>query len=208
MDGENLIQRSEEWRLARCGSLGASQIHEALARTKSGWGASRANLRAALVAERLTGVPTEGYINAAMQHGIDTEPQARAAYSFFRDAEVVEVGLIRHPKIERSHASPDGLVGDGGMLELKCPNTATHIDTLLAGTIPDKYVIQALWQMACSGRQWVDFCSFDARLPERMRLFVKRIPRDEGRIAELETEVRTFLAEVESTLAELTKAYG
>lgn len=204
----DLIQRSPEWYAARCGSLGASQVHEALARTKSGWGESRANIRAALVAERLTGVPVDSYMNAAMRHGIDTEPKARAAYSFFRDREVREVGLITHPWIARAHASPDGLIDDDGMVEIKCPNTATHIDVLLSRNIPDKYVIQCQWQMACAGRAWVDFVSFDDRMPERMQLFVCRIVRDQARIGELEREVSVFLDEVAATVENLMKAYS
>lgn len=205
MDASSLVQGSDAWKAARVGSLGASRLHEAIARTKSGWGSSRKNLAAELVAERLTGVPVEQYVNGAMQHGIDTEPQARAAYCFFRDTEVEEIGLIRHPTIRGTHASPDGLVGSAGMVEIKAPLTATHIDFLLTKSIPDKYMVQMLWQLACSGRQWVDFVSFDDRLPANLQMFVKRVPRDDARIAELEKEVRAFLAEVDATIAALTE---
>jgi len=201
---ENLIQGSAEWHAARCGSLGASSVAEAIARTKAGWGASRANLRARLVAERLTGIPQESYMNDAMKWGIETEGQARAAYAFFRDARVQDVGLIVHPTIGGTHASPDGLVGDAGVLELKCPNTATHIDTLLNKAVPDKYVVQMQWQMACSRRLWADYASFDPRMPGDLQLFVERLPRDPKRIAELEAQVKEFLAEVDATIAQLT----
>ena len=203
MDTESLIQGSEEWRNARIGSLGASRIHDAIARTRSGWGASRANLMAELVAERLAGVPAETYINATMQRGIDIEPQARAAYAFFTDADVQEVGLVRHPSITGTHASPDGLIGADGLLEIKCPSITTHIDTLLTEKIPDKYIVQMQWQMACSGRKWSDYVSFDPRLPQKLCLYIKRIKRDDNRIKELEGLVREFLKETADKVAAL-----
>lgn len=203
-----LIQGTEAWRAARAGSLGASQVADALAKTKTGWGASRANLKAQLVVERLTGLPSEGFTNAAMQWGTEQEPEARLAYEFRTDAEVAQVGLVPHPTIKGTHASPDGLVGDDGLLEIKCPQSATHIDTLVGQSIPGKYQTQMLWQMACTGRQWCDFVSFDPRMPEEMRLFVKRLGRDDTRIAELEAEVSAFLTEVDATVAELTRLYG
>lgn len=204
MDDLSLIQGSPEWHAARCGSLGAASLHEALARTKSGWGASRANLRARIVAERLTGAPQDSYINDAMRWGIEKEPEARAAYEFFRNVDVAEVGLIRHPAIAGTHASPDGLVGTDGGLELKCPGTAVHIETILGKTFADKYILQCQWGMACTERQWWDLCSYDPRMPGDLQLFVQRVPRDPRRILELETQVREFLAEVDATIAALT----
>ena len=204
---ENLIQGSAEWRQARCGSLGASRVADALAKTKSGWGASRANLMAELIAERLTGVPADNYTNAAMQWGTATEPDARAAYEFRHNIDVALVGIVRHPVIAMTHASPDGLVGDDGLIEIKCPSTATHIETLLGASVPGKYLTQIQWQLAVTGRQWCDFVSYDPRLPEDMRLFVKRIQRDDALIVELEREVSIFLSELENKLADLTKLY-
>lgn len=201
-------QRSEQWFEIRRGKLTASRIADATAKTKTGWGASRKNLMAELVAERLTGASANGYTNAAMQWGIDVEPDARAAYEFMRDADVVEVGFIDHPNIPMSGASPDGLVGDDGMVEIKCPQTATHIDTLLGAPIADKYVKQMQWQMACAGRQWVDFVSYDPRMPEELRLHTERVGRDDKIIAELESQAREFLeelAQMESRLRALTQ---
>lgn len=198
-------QRSDEWYAARCGSLGASQLHMAIARTKSGWGASRANIMAQLIAERLTGVPQEGYINAAMQHGIDTEPEALQAYQIANFVEVEQVGLVRHPTIDGTHCSPDGLVGDVGLVEFKCPNTATHIETLLSGAFDGKYVTQAMWQMACTGRKWCDLVSFDPRMPADLQMFTMRIHRDDERIAELESMVVEFLGELGDKIAQLQK---
>ena len=206
MDTIALVQGTADWHKARLGKVTASRVADVIAKTKTGYGASRKNYMAELVAERLTGAPTESYINAAMKWGTDTEPQARAAYEFFRDAAVVEVGFVPHPKIAMSGASPDGLIGDDGVLELKCPQPATHIDTLLAKAIPDKYIVQMQWQMACAGRAWCDFASFDPRMPEDLRLFVKRVHRDDVRISELEREIGAFLAELDATIAALRPA--
>jgi putative phage-type endonuclease len=200
---EELIQGSPEWLQARAGKVTASRVADVVAKTKTGWGASRANYMAELIAERLTGLPAPSFSNAAMQWGTDTEPQARAAYEFFQDETVVQVGLVPHPAITDSAASPDGLVGNDGMVEIKCPNTATHIDTLLGGTVPAKYDTQMQWQMACTGRKWVDFVSYDPRLPANLCLFVARVKRDDARIAELETLVREFLGEVDAKVKAL-----
>jgi putative phage-type endonuclease len=202
-----LIQGTEEWKLARCGSLGASRMADAVARTKTGYGASRANLMAELLVERLTGVPTEGYVNAAMQWGTEKEPEARIAYEFRADVDVAEIGIVPHPSIPGTHASPDGLVGDDGLIEIKCPNTASHVETLLGDEIAGKYVTQMQWQMACTGRKWCDFVSFDPRLPESMALFVKRVARDDKVIAELEAEARKFLAELDGKVSALRQRY-
>jgi putative phage-type endonuclease len=202
-----IIQGSEEWKLARCGSLGASRLADAVARTKTGYGASRANLMAELLVERLTGIPTEGFVSSAMQWGTEKEPDARAAYEFRSDVEVAQVGIVPHSTIAGTHASPDGLVGDDGLIEIKCPGTATHVETLLGDEIPGKYVTQMQWQMACTGRAWCDFVSFDPRMPESMSLFVKRVQRDDVRIAELELEARKFLAELDAKVSDLRTRY-
>lgn len=200
-------QRSEAWFAARCGKVTASRVADVIARTKTGWGASRANYQAELVAQRLTGEVVEGFTNAAMQWGNEHEADARAAYAFFTDADVTEIAFVQHPVIEASGASPDGLVGDVGLVEIKCPNTATHLDTLLGQAIPAKYATQMQWQMACTGRAWCDFVSYDPRLPDEMRLFVKRLPRDADLIASLEKDVIEFLAETDAKVAELRRLY-
>jgi putative phage-type endonuclease len=200
-------QGSSAWFAQRIGKLTASRLADALAKTKSGYSASRANYMAQLVAERLTGVPAESYTNAAMQHGIDTEPLARAAYEFHTDNTVEPAGFIDHPVIEMTGASPDGLVGDDGLVEIKCPNTATHIETLLSGVIPSKYILQMEWQMACTGRQWCDYISFDPRMPENMRLFIARQHRGEALIARLENDVIEFLGELDRKVDDLRRLY-
>lgn len=200
-------QGSPEWFAERVGKVTASRVADVVARIKTGWGASRANYMAELIAERLTGAKAEGYTNAAMQHGIDTEPQARFAYEFYTDATVVQVGFISHPRIAMTGASPDGLVADDGLVEIKCPSTATHIDTLLGGSVPSKYITQMQWQMACTDRQWCDFVSFDPRMPESMRLFIQRVPRDEKLIRSLELDVEAFIAELDEKVTALRAKY-
>lgn len=202
-----IAQGTPEWFAERRGKVTASRVADVVARTKSGYSASRANYAAQLIAERLTGEVAESYSNAAMQWGNDTEPHARAAYEFMQDADVELVGLVPHPTITASGASPDGLVGQHGLVEIKCPNTSTHIDTLLGAKVPTKYITQIQWQLACTGRMWCDFASFDPRMPESMRLYVERVYRDDARIAELEREVETFLAEIDAKVLELRKRY-
>lgn len=202
-------QGSPEWFAARCGKVTASKIADMMARTKAGaWGASRANYMAQIISEILTGTVAESFSNAAMQWGVNTEPQARAAYEFVTDFEVEKVDFIVHPRIARSGASPDGMVSPDGLVEIKCPNTATHIDTLIEKEIPSNYVLQMQWQMACTGRKWADFVSFDPRMPDNMQLFVKRIERDTKTIATLEVEVQEFLVEIDSKVQKLTALYG
>lgn len=200
-----MIQGSDEWFQARCGKVTASRIADVMARTRNGYGASRANYMAQLISERLTGIPADTYQNQAMLWGIETEPHARAAYEFITDIEVIEAGFIEHPEISDSGASPDGLVGINGLVEFKCPNTATHIDTLLTGTIPDKYIKQMQWQMDTIGRAYCDFVSFDPRMPENLRFWRKRVDRDDDLIATMREEVAKFLNELEAKIEALNK---
>lgn len=199
----DIIQGTPEWFAQRLGKVTASRVADVVAKTKTGYSTSRANYLAQLVAERLTGKAAESFSNAAMQHGTETEPLARMAYETETGLMVTEVAMIDHPTIPMTGASPDGLVGESGLVEIKCPNTATHIDTLLSDKAPSKYIPQMQWQMACTGRAWCDFVSYDPRLPEDMQLFVKRVERDDALIAELETEVAKFLDEVAATVLKL-----
>jgi putative phage-type endonuclease len=202
---EMMDQGSEEWFTIRIGKVTASRVADVIAKTKTGYSASRDNYMAQLVCERLTGQKGESFTNAAIQHGIDTEAYARAAYEALHDVLVDEVGFVPHPTIEMAGASPDGLVGDDGLLEIKCPNTATHIETLLSQSVPGKYNTQMQFQMACTGRQWCDFVSFDNRLPEELQLFVKRVPRDTVFIRLIEAEIIQFLAELDDKINKLMK---
>jgi putative phage-type endonuclease len=201
----NPAQGTQEWLQQRLGKVTASRMADMTARTKNGYGASRANYMAQLLVERLTGQATETYTNGAMQWGTDTEPKARAAYSFITDSPVIEVGFIDHPTLPMSGASPDGLVGEDGLIEIKCPNTATHIEALLGEPVAEKYIKQIQWQMACAGKKWCDFVSFDPRLPFEMQIKIQRIAYDQGIVTELEKEAALFLGELDSKLAELQK---
>ena len=203
-----IVQGSPEWFAARLGKVTASKVSDVVAKTKSGWGASRANYMAALIAERLTQTPADSFSNAAMQWGTEQEPLARVAYEFFTGRDVEQVGFVDHPSIPMTGASPDGLVGEDGLVEIKCPNTATHIDTLLDGKVPGKYVIQMQWQMACTGRQWCDFVSFDPRMPEEMRLWIQRVDRDGPHIELLEEDVTVFLSTLDEKITALQKLYA
>lgn len=197
-------QRSPDWFAARLGKVTASRVADVVAKTKSGTSASRANYLAQLICERLTETVAEGYTSAEMQWGTDQEPYARAAYSAKVGELVEEVGFIDHPTIAGAGASPDGLVAEG-LVEIKCPNTATALDWILSGKPPAKYVTQMQWQMACTGRPWCDFVSYDPRLPENLRLLVIRVDRDDDRIKELEQEVKEFLQELDDKVSKLKK---
>lgn len=203
----NLAQGTPEWFAARCGRVTASRVADLVARTKTGWGASRANYMAELVAERLTGQVAEGFTSPAMRWGQEWEAEARRAFEFRFDRDVVETGFVPHPLIEMSGASPDGLIGDTGLIEIKAPNTATHLEMLASRSVPGRYVSQMMWQMACTERSWCDFVSYDPRLPETMRLFVQRVPRDDRMIEDLEVAVRDFLEELDARVMGLELLY-
>jgi putative phage-type endonuclease len=201
-------QRTDEWFAARLGCVTASRTADVMAKTKSGYSASRGNYMAQLITERLTGEKADGFSSAAMQWGTETEPQARNAYEIMTGEDVLEDGFVAHPTIKGFGASPDGLVGSDGLVEIKCPNSATHIDTLLSEKVPVKYVTQMQVQMMCCQREWCDFVSFDPRLPGDMNFWMKRVWADEDRQKEIETEVRLFLLEAEDKLQKLRDKFG
>jgi putative phage-type endonuclease len=202
---ELMEQGTEAWFNIRIGKVTASRVADVLAKTKTGYSTTRDNYMAQLVCERLTGQKGESFTNAAMQHGTETEPLARAAYEARYDVLVDEVGFVSHPTIEMSGASPDGLVGEDGLIEIKCPNTATHIETLLSESVPNKYYTQMQFQIACTGRKWCDFLSFDNRLPTELQMFVKRVPRDDVYIRLIEDEIVKFLGELDTKINQLMK---
>ena len=196
-------QGSQEWLQMRLGKVTASRIADLMATTKSGPSASRANYLAQLVAERLTGTVQESFTNSAMQWGTETEPLARAMYEVQTGVMVDQIGFVPHPFIKMAGCSPDGMIDDDGLIEIKCPNTATHIETLLSQKAPTKYMLQMQWQMACTCRMWCDFVSFDSRMPDRLSMFVIRVHRDDAKIKEISEAVEKFLAEVDSTIKKL-----
>jgi putative phage-type endonuclease len=197
-------QGSPEWFAARCGKVTASRVEAVLAKGQKGEPSrTRANYEAQLIAERLTGNVEEGFQSKEMQRGNEVEPEARSNYAFMFNAEIQRAGFVDHPRIPMAGASPDSFVGEDGLLELKCPNTATHLDTLLGASIDGGYVKQMMWQLACTGRQWVDFCSYDNRLPAHLQLHVRRVYRDEAVIAEMEAAVVQFIGEIDAKIARL-----
>jgi len=193
-------QRTEDWFLARKGKVTASRIADVMAKGRGGAESlTRAKYLDQLVTERLTKTMAEGYTNEAIQRGIDLEPIGRDLYCFTSNNCVVEVGFVNHPFISNSGASPDGLVNDDGLVEIKCPNSLTHVEYILAGKPPAKYIPQMAWQLACTGRKWVDFVSYDDRLEDESKhLFIVRYERDDEYIAEMEEAVKKFLDEVEA----------
>ena len=198
-------QGTQAWLDLRCGNITGSKFSDVLA---GGNGLVRDKYRVQLAIERITGNPiTMDYKSAAMINGSQDEPFARAHYEFVNDVDSVQVAFAFHPTIKRAGCSPDSLIGDDGLLEIKCPNMVTHVNYLLDKKIPGVYLKQMHWQMACTGRDWCDFVSFDPRLPEHMQLFVKRVEADPTLIASLEAEVSLFLGEVMATITQLTEIY-
>lgn len=198
-------QGTPEWHTLRCGKVTASRVADIMRKTKSGVSASRQRYLGELVAERLTGVPHQGFKSPDMEWGNANEDNARQFYAFMNDVELETIAFVPHPTIEFAGASPDRLVGNDGLLEIKAPAIHTHIETLLTGVIEPDYQKQMTWQLACTGRQWVDYCSYEPRLPENLRMFTKRFERNEAEIKTMESEVERFLAEVEDTIHQLSR---
>jgi|SRR5680860_75195 len=203
-------QRSEEWYAARLGKVTASRVSDVMAKIKTGEAAARKNYRMELLCERLTSRQADNFVSGPMQRGIDLEPMARGMYEGINGVLVIETGFVDHPDIDWFGASPDGLVVDDGLMEIKCPNTATHIEFIRTGIIDHKYQLQMLVQMMCTGRKWCDFVSFDDRLPEQLQYRCARVHRDFKKEIDVITEVKAFLndlAEIEvEMLTEMEKA--
>ena len=200
-----ILQGTAEWLALRAGKITASRIADVMAKGKgTAESVTRAKYRAQLVAERLTGQSQEdSYENAAMRHGTEMEPFGRAAYEAAKGVLVDQVAFVQHPTMAGAGCSPDGLVGDDGGCEGKCPNTSTHIRWIIAGEIPPEHLKQMHWCMAVTGRAWWDFWSFDDRVPDDLQLFTRRLMRDEKTITEMESAARAFDAEVEGLLKTL-----
>jgi hypothetical protein len=202
-------QGSADWFTARAGKVTASNVAAALAflkrgDKKGGETAARAAYKAKIVAETLRGEPLmEGFVSSYMEYGTEMEPFARGDYEAFCDISVDQVGFVVHPKLERFGCSPDGLIGTDGGGEFKCPKTETHLEYMLAGIVPPEYEPQVMSCLACTEREWWDFMSFDDRLPYRHKRFIKRMYRDEKRIAEIEDGVRIFLQDVDDMIGQI-----
>lgn len=201
----NAPQGSAEWLAERAGHATASRFSDILAKIKTGEAATRRNYRIQLVTERLTGIPVEGYTNAAMQWGKEQEQYAREAYEALTGDLVEQTGFLKHPGMAWTGASPDGLVGDAGAVEIKCPFVSTvHVETLNSG-MPAEHLAQIQGVLWITGRKWIDFISFDPRMPEKLRLHVQRVERDGKYIEALMQAVTSFLSEVDELHAKLLK---
>lgn len=199
-------QGTPEWHQLRCGKVTASRVADIVRKVKSGGiSASRQRYLGELVAERLTGVPNLGFKSADMEWGNATEDQACARYAFTRDVTPVAIDFVDHPSIALSGASPDRLINDDGLVEIKCPAIHTHLDILMGGAIEPDYVKQIQWQLACTERAWCDYVSFNPLLPTHLQLFVRRVEHDEIAIREIETAVQAFLADVATAIEALNR---
>jgi len=191
-------QGSPEWLAMRLGKLTASRMADAIANPET---AARKNYIAQLVAERLTGQVAESFCNDAMRWGTEHEPIARAEYEMLTGNDVDLIDFVDHPELEWCGASPDGLILDLGLVEIKCPNTATHIDYLLGQKPPAKYIPQMALQLLCTGREWCDFVSYDPRMPEKHQLFIVRYqPND---LSKYQDAAAMFLDDVAKTIERL-----
>lgn len=199
-----IVQGSPEWLASRVGVVTGSRFSDVMTLIRSGEAAARYNYKAEIIAERLTGLPTPSFMNAAMQWGTDHEDEARAVYEAINDVKVEQTGLLKH-KTLNAGSSPDGLVGGDGCIEIKAPNTATHLMTLLSGVAPKKYMAQMQGLMWITGRKWCDFISYDPRLNDTNAIFIVRVPRDDDYIVELETQVKIFIEEVDQLVERLKK---
>ena len=194
-------QGSDEWLAERAGKVTASALSNVMmAKTTAGY----QNYMAQLICERLTGKPVETFKSAAMEHGTETEPQARAFYELETGHDVTECGFIPHPTIEGAGASPDGLIGDDGLVEIKCPQPAKHIRNLTGGTIDKGYMLQMQFQMECTGRRWCDFVSFNPDFPDDLQMHITRVDYDAKAAAEIVAAVTAFQADMAEKLAALT----
>jgi putative phage-type endonuclease len=202
---EAVQQGSEAWHQLRLGKVTASRVADLLAKTKTGPSASRGNYLIELALQRVTKTIEESYTNAAMEWGTQTEPQARVAYEVKTGNFVDQVAFIDHPTIAGFGCSPDGIVDSDGLIEIKCPNSATHWSYIKANEPPNKYFIQMQAQMSVTGAKWCDFVSFDPRMPERSQLLVVRVMRDPEYILYMEAEISTFLKEVEKEVQLMEK---
>lgn len=200
-------QGTAEWLVMRTGCVTASRMGDVMAKlkTKNTEAAARKDYKAEIICEMLTGRAADNYVSPAMEWGLDNEIFARNAYEV-EIAPTEPGGLALHASIPRFAASPDGFVGEEGLVEFKCPTTAVHLDYIAEGVVPAEYHWQMFAQMSCTGRKWCDFASFDPRLPKKFQLFIRRLAWDDARIAEMEKEVEKFLWEAVEAVKKLEQA--
>ena len=203
LDPRTVEQGSELWKMLRLGHVTASNIADVMAKGKYGESETRRKYKIKLLAERLSEQSQDSYSNAAMEWGVENEQYAAMAYEVANEVLLDKTGFCLHPSIKWLGVSPDRLVGDTGLVEIKCPNTTTHLDYILDDQVPAKYYKQIQCQLWVTGREWCDFVSYDPRLPAANQLFIKRAYPDQATIAEMETEVIQFLHEVENLFNQL-----
>ena len=196
-------QGTKEWHDARLGKVTASRIADVLSFTKKGESVARQRYKQELAKQRITGEKTEIQTNHHMERGITLEPVARQRYEVKTNTLVTEVGFYDHPTVPMSGASPDGVVGEDGLIEIKCPTDGNHLNTIASGNYPIRYFPQIQWQLACTNRLWCDFVSFSLDVPEDLQIYVKRIPRDDAFIEQTEKAVIQFLNEVDELVERL-----
>jgi putative phage-type endonuclease len=201
-------QGSPEWFAMRCGKVTASRIADVMAKPREPGKGMRVNYMWQLVTERDTGLPMKTYQSKTMAEAHEWEPMARAAYTFRTDQEVEQVAFVDHPDIPMCGCSPDGLVGRDGLVEIKCPELTAHYDALIKEAIPGEYFKQMQFQMACTGRRWCDYVSFNADLPERRRIKIIRVDRDSTAISVMEAEVRGFQTQIDLAMSALKEKLG
>lgn len=206
-------QGTPEWLQMRCGMGTGSGIGKAIKRIGKSeknpngtkYSADREKYLMEVVCERLTGRATEHYVTDAMLWGIEHEPIAREEYGMARGCDVDPGKFAIHDRMKWFGSSSDGLVGEDGCIEIKCPTSLTHLQWVIDGVVPDEHIDQMKAAMSCYNRQWCDFISYDPRMPKDLRLFVRRLERDEPMIVEMEQEVEKFLAEVDVLLDTIKK---
>jgi putative phage-type endonuclease len=204
-------QQGDAWLRNRIGRITGSCLADVCSYLTRASGAKKAGdssakrdgYRMQLIAERLTGRATDHYVSLSMEHGTNTEDDARIYYEGATRQMCAPVGFVLHPQYDFTGASPDALVGSDGVLEIKCPETTTHLEYIDAGVVPPEYVAQIMWELACTGRKWADFISFDPRVQDdKLRFFYRRMERDEAMIATYTAEVLKLNAEIEYWIAE------
>ena len=193
-------QGTPEWHAARCGKVTASRIADLMAKPKKPGEGLRATYMSELLAERLSGIQPESYVSDDMRWGSEQEAAARDAYAFMEGRDVERVGFVDHPTIPMAGASPDGLIGVDGLLEIKCPKTSTHLETIRLERVPEKYLAQIHWQAACTRAGWCDFVSYDPRLQPELRYFCQRVEIDPGYVTVLELAVIDFNVQLEAEI--------
>lgn len=196
------MQRDSDWFARRAGKFTGSRFSDLMAKTKSGPSASRKNLITRLAVERLLGTCVETYSNFAMQRGIELEPEAIRAYEDDQLVAVEAIDFVEHPTLDFVGCSPDGLIGDSGLVEVKCPSAeAKHYEALRYGSHADEYGWQIQGQLWVTDRAWCDAVSYDPRFPPGLQLAIVRVNRDEDAIAELHKACLDAEKEVEDQVA-------